>query len=576
MTRRSRLGLLLLRASQETHVQRAKKNSYLTCYYSSASVLAIVAEASAGLPAVGPALSPMPLDWPLLTIERASNLHRHVLLPSIRAEPHIRHPILELLMSHMLTKRASTAAVIAPVMVFVGISLFVLLLLFVSAHVHQRRTVQAAPWLVRPLEPRRDMSVGSMFDPVPYSQIHLPGMTALGIMSSEDICAEGPASPILPPPPLKSPGTFRSSHSLARDASDTPESATEDGHSPAFSRVQSRLALQSSQRPSPSDILRVPDIAEVADRLFLHSTRAQSVHRMSENVETRLRRESTYSMFEGSLFGRPQSTLGPPGLPPPPAGRRQSTVSIIILPPSCEEPNSPTQESPRPADDLMAMGTGSRPSTAHNESPTLSIPQPASEKCVIAVPKLRYPTTAEMVPDSPSPTVEGSPRIKNEALALDLLTLQSPPAAVLSPWSSGYSSDPYSPNGHSLPTPSHEQLATPSDTQSPALLFQHNRYDLEALKKVKREQYKPRTRYAAFLHRIIRPFTNDNTGFLAPELRSQTDPVHPPGLPSPEGRFRLVQLRSTPDIRDNMLAVSSHIEPSRSMDGVVASPLYLS
>ena len=61
MTSRSQLGLLLLRASQITRAQRAKtKHIYLTCYYSSASVLAIAAEASAGLPAVSPATSPVP------------------------------------------------------------------------------------------------------------------------------------------------------------------------------------------------------------------------------------------------------------------------------------------------------------------------------------------------------------------------------------------------------------------------------------------------------------------------------------------------------------------------------------
>jgi len=461
----------------------------------------------------------------------------------------------------MLTKRASSAVVVAPVMVFVGISLFVLLLLFVGAQIHQRRAVQAAPWLVRPLEPRRDVFVGSMIDPVPYSQIHLPGMSALGIMSSEDIRSAGPTSPVLSPLPLKSLSTFPSSHSLDRDASD-------NDHPSAPRRRRSRLAPQSS---SPSDILRVPDKAEVADRLFLHTTRGQSGHHISENAETKLRRASTYSMFESSLMGRPQSTLGPPGLAPPPAGRRQSTVSIIVLPPSREEPESPTQESPRPADDLVAMGTGSRPPTAHIESPTLPIPQPASERLVIAVPKLRHPTTAEVVPDSPSPTLERSPRIKNTTLVPDAMSLRSPPAAILSPWSSEYSPYPYSPNGHSLPTPSHEQLATPSDTQSPALLFQHNRYDPEALKKEKKEQYKPRSRYAAFLHRIIQPFTKDDTAFLAPGLRSQIDPVRPPGL-SPDGRFRLVRLRSAPDMREDALAVSSHSVTTRSMDGVTVSP----
>ena len=475
-----------------------------------------------------------------------------------------------LLTSGMLTKRASTAAVIAPVMVFVGISVFVLLLLFISAQVHRRRAVRAAPWLVRPLNPRRDMPLGSMIDPVPYSQIHLPGMSAFGIMSSDDIRSDGPPSPVLPPPPLKSPGSFRSSHSLVRDASDTPEDVTEDGHSPALSRVRSPLAPQSS---SPSNILRVPDIAEVANRLFLHSTRAQSIHRINDNVETRLRRESAYSMFESSLMGRPQSTLGPPGLPPPPAGRRQSTISIIVLPPSREESDSPTQESPRPADDLAAMGTGSRPQTAHNESPTLPILQPASEKCVIAVPKLRRPTTAEIVPDSPSPTIERSPHTKNEVLVPDTLSLRSPPAAVLSPWSSGYSSDPYSPNSHSLLTPSHEQLATPSDTQSPALLFQRNRYDPEALKEEKREQYKPRSRYAAFLHRVIQPFTKDDTAFLTPGLRPQTDYIRPPGLCSPEDHFRLVRLRSAPNMRENTLVVSSHSVVTRSIDDVTAPPV---
>ena len=470
--------------------------------------------------------------------------------------------------SRVLTKRASTAAVTAPVMVFVGISLFVLLLLFISAQVHRRRTVRAAPWLVRPLEPRRAMALGSIIDPVPYSQIHLPGLSALGIMSSEDIRSGGPPSPVLPPP--KSPGPFRSSHILVCDTSDTPEHATEDGHSPALSRVRSPPVPQSS---SHSDILRVPDIAEVADRLFLHSTRAQSIHRINGNVETRPRQESTYSMFESSLMARPQSTLGPPGLPPPPAARRQSTISIIVLPPSSEEPDSPTQESPRPADDLAAMGTGSRPSTAHNESPTLPVQQPASEKCVIAVPKLRRPTTTEIVPDSPSPTIDRSPHIKDEVLVPDTLSLRSPPAAVLSPWSSGYSSNPASPNGRSLPTPSHEQLATPSDTQSPALLFQRNRYDPEALKEEKRERYKPRGRYTAFLHRLIQPFTKDDTAFLAPGLRSQTDLTRPPGLSSPEDHFRLVRLRSAPNMRENALVVSSHSAVARSTDCVTASPV---
>jgi len=508
-------------------------------------VLAIAAEASAGLPAVRPT-SPLPHGWPLLTIEPAPNIYRHIPLNLRRVDPCIRHSILDPL---MLTKRASTAAVIAPVMVFVGISLLVLLLLFVGAQIHRRRAVQAAPWLVS-LEPRRDVFVGGVIDPVPYSQIHLPGMTAFGIMSSEDIRSAGPTSPVLSPLPLKSPNAFLSSHSLVQGASDTPENATGDGHLPASSRPQSQLAPQS---PSPSDILRVPDKAEVANHPFLHSTRVQTVHRVSENTETRIRRASTYSMFESSLMGRPQSTLGPPGLTPPPAGRRQSTVSIIVLPSSREEPESPTQESPRPADDLVAMGTGSPP-TAHNESPTLPIPQLAPEKRAIAVPKLRRPTTAEIVPDSPSPTPERSPSIKNAALVPVALSLRSPPAAVLSPWNSGYSPDLYSPNGHCLPTPSHEQLATPSDTQSPALLFQHNRYDPEALKEEKREQYKPRSRYPAFLHRIIQPFTKDDTAFLAAGSRSQIDPVHPPGL-SPDGRFQLVRLRSAPDMREDMLAV---------------------
>lgn len=470
----------------------------------------------------------------------------------------------------MLTKRASTATVIAPVIVFVGISFFVLLLLFVGAHIHRRRTVRATPWLVRPLEPRRNDFMGGVIDPVPYSQIHLPGMTAFGIMSREDI-RSGPASPVLSSLPPKSSNAFLSSHSLVQGASDTPENATENGHLPASSRLQSRLARQ---RSSPSDILRVPDKAEVAELPFLHSIRMQSIHGISDDAETRARRASTYSTFESSLMGRPQSTLGPPGLTPPPAGRRQSTVSIIVLPSSHEEPESPTQESPRPADDLVAMGTGSCPPTAHNESPTLPIPQPAPVKRAIVVPKLRRPTTAEVIPDSPSPTLERSPRIKNATLVPDALSLRSPPAAVLSPWNYGYSPDPYSPNGHSLPTPSHEQLATPSDTQSPALLFQHNRYDPQALKEEKREQYKPRSRYPAFLHRIIQPFTKDDTAFLAVGSRSQADPVHPPGL-SPDGRFRLVRLRSAPDMREDMLAVSSHSAATHSMDGVTGSPARL-
>ncbi len=471
----------------------------------------------------------------------------------------------------MLNKRASTAAVIAPVMVFVGISLLVLLLLFVGAQIHHRRTVRAAPWLVHPLEPRRDVFVGGVIDPVPYSQIHIPGMSAFGIMSSEDIRSAGPTSPVLSQLPLKLSSTFPSSHSLVQDASDTPENATDDGHPPKSSTLRSRIGPQSS---SPSDILRVPEKAEVADHRFLHSTRVQSVHRISENAETRPRRASTYSMFESSLMERPQSTLGPPGLTPPPAGRRQSTISIIVLPSSLEEPDSPTQESPRPADDLVAMGSGSRPPTAHNESPTLPIPQPAPEKRAIAVPKLRRPTTAENVQDSPSPTLERSPPVKNAALEPDALSLRGPPAAVLSPWNSGYSSDLYSPNGYSLPTPSHEQLATPSDTQSPALLFQHNRYDPEALREEKREQYKPRSRYPAFLHRMIQPFAKDDRAFLAAGSRSQTEPVHPPGL-SPDGRFRLVRLRSAPGMREDMLAVSSHSAAIHSMDGVTMSPTRL-
>jgi hypothetical protein len=470
----------------------------------------------------------------------------------------------------MLTKRASTAAVIAPVLVFVAISILVLLCLLIGVQIRHSRALQAAPWLVRPLEPRRGVYSGSMIDPVPYSQLHLPGMTALGIMSSEDTRSGGPASPALSPPPLKSPSTFPSSYGLVCDASDTPDDATEDGHLPAPSVVRSRLLPQSSL---PSDIPRVPDIAEVADRLFLHATRVQAIHRSSGNGETRPRRESTYSMFESSLMGRPQSTLGPPGLPPPPAGRRQSTVVILLPPPGREEPASPTQESPRPADDLMAMGTGSRPPTAHNESPILPIPQSTLEKCVVVVPGLRCPTTAEIAPDSSSPNIERSPHIKNEVLVPETSYLRSPPAAVLSPWSSGYSPDPYSPNAHSLPTPGHEQLATPSDTQSPALLFQRNRYDPEALKKEKREQYKPLSRYAALLHRVIQPFTKDGTAF--PGARPQTDPVHPPGLSSPEGRFPLVRLRSAPNIRENTLTVSSHSIATRSMDGVAASPVRL-
>ena len=470
----------------------------------------------------------------------------------------------------MLNKRASTAAVIAPVMVFVGISLLVLLLLFVGAQIHQRRTVRAAPWNAHPLEPRRGVFAGGVIDPVPYSQIHLPGMSAFGIMSSEDIRSAGPTSPVLSPLPLKLPSTFPSSHSLVQGASDTPENATDDGHLPKSSTLRSRLDPQSS---SPSDILRAPEKAEVADHPFLHSTRVQSVHRIGENAETRLRRASTYSMFESSLMERPQSTLGP-GLTPPPAGRRQSTVSIVVLPSSREEPDSPTQESPRPADDLVAMGTGSRPPTVHNESPTLPIPQPAPEKRAIAVPKLRRPTTAEIVQDSPSPTLESSPRIKNAALVPDALSLRSPPVAVLSPWNSGYSPDLYSPNGHSLPTPSHEQLATPSDTQSPALLFQHNHYDPEALREDKREQYKPRSRYPAFLHRMIQPFAKDDRAFLAAGSRSQTDPVHPPGL-SPDSRFRLVRKRSAPGMREEMLAISSHSAATHSMGGVTVSPACL-
>ena len=535
-------------------------------------MLAIVAEAPAGLPAVGPVTSPVPLDRPSLTIERASTTHRHAPLPLIRPDLCIRHPILQPLMSPMLNKRTSTAAVIAPVMVFVGISLLVLLLLFIGTQVQRRRTVRPAPRRVRPLEPQRNMSGGNMFDPVPYSQIHLPGLSAFGIMSREDIRSGGPASPVLPPPPLKSPGTFHSSHSLVHDTPDTPETATEAGHPPASNRVQTPLAPQS---PSPSDIPRVPDIAEVADRLLLHSTRLQSVQRISENTEARPRRESTYSVFESSLIGRPQSTLGPPGLPPPPAARRQSAVSVIVLPPSREGPKSPTQESPHPAVDLVTMGSGSRSPTAHHESPTLPIQKPASEKSIIAVPKLPQPNAAEIAPDSPSPTLERSPRIKNEGLVPDALSLRSPPAAVLSPWSSGYSSDPYSPNSHSLPTPSHEQLATPSDTQSPALLFQRNRYDPEALKKEKKEQYKPRSRYAAFLHRITQPFTKDEAAVLAPESRAQTDLVHPPGLTAPEDWFRLVRLRSAPTIKDDTLGVSSHSVATRSMDGVTASPVRL-
>lgn len=527
----------------------------------------MLAEASAGLPAVRPT-SPLPHGWPLLTIELAPNLHRHIPLNFIPVDPCIRHPILEPL---MVNKRASTAAVIAPVMVFVGISLFVLLLLFVGAHIYQRRTVRAAPWLVHPLEPRRDGFVGGVFDPVPYSQIHLPGMSAFGIMSSEDIRSAGPTSPVLSPLPLKLPNTFPSSHSLVQGASDTPENATEDGHPPASSTLRSRLEHQSSL---PSDKLRVPDRAEVADHPFLHSTRVQSVHRISENAGTRIRRGSTYSMFESSLMGRPQSTLGPLGLTPPPTGRRQSTISIVVLPSSREEPDSPTRESPRPADDLVAMGTGSCSPTAHNESPTLPTPQPVPEKRAIPVPKLRRPTTAEIVPDSPSPTLEISPRIKNADLVPDALSLRSPPAAVLSPWSSGYSPDSYSPNGHSLPTPSHEQLATPSDTQSPALLFQHNRYDPEALKEEKREQYKPRSRYPAFLHRMIQTFTRDDKAFLAAGPRSQTDPVHPPGL-SPGSQFRLVQFRSAPGMREDALAVSSHSAATHSMGGVMVSPVRL-
>jgi hypothetical protein len=505
---------------------------------------------------------------PLLTIERVPDTHRHAPLNYVRVDSCIRHPVLERLMSltpDMLTKRASTAEMIAPVMVFVAISVFVLLLLFIGAQIYRRRAVRAAPWLV-PLELRRDTFAGSVVDPVPYSQLHLPGMTALGIMSSEDIRSRDPASPILSPPSLKLPGTLPSSHSLVRYTSGTPEGSTEESHLPASSRVQARLTPQISP---PSDIPRVPDLAEVADRLFLHSTRVQSVHRTSENPDTRPRRESTYSMFESSLMGRPQSTLGPPGLPPPPAGRRQSTVSIIVLPPSREEPDSPTQESPRPADDLVAMGTGSRPPTAHNESPILPIPQPASEKCIISVPKLRRPTTAEIVPDSPSPSIERSPCTKNEVLVPDTLSLRSPPAAILSPWSS----DPYSPNAHSLPTPSHEQLATPSDTQSPALLFQRNRHDPEASKKEKREQYKSRGRYATFFHRIIRPFTKDDTAFLAPESRLQADPVHLPGLSSPEGGFPLVRLRSVPNVRESTLGKSSHGAATRSMDNVAMSPM---
>jgi hypothetical protein len=155
----------------------------------------------------------------------------------------------------MLTKRTSTAAVIAPVMVFVGISLFVLLLLFVGAQIHRRRTVRAAPWLVRPLEPRRDVFVGGVIDPVPYSQIHLPGMTAFGIMSSEDIRSAGPTSPVLSPLPLKSPSAFLSSHSLVQDASDTPENATEDGHPACIqqTRISTRtselIALRYTTRP---------------------------------------------------------------------------------------------------------------------------------------------------------------------------------------------------------------------------------------------------------------------------------------------------------------------------------------